>query len=74
MDTRDEQVHVTKEEARSGETPHVVRYVLAISLALVILALGAVWLFGTAKAPDNTGADADTARAVREAADKGSQQ
>jgi hypothetical protein len=34
----EEQVHVTKTEARAGTTPHIVRYVLGISLLLVILA------------------------------------
>lgn len=34
----EEEVHRTKTQARAGATPHVVRYILAISLALVILA------------------------------------
>lgn len=34
----DEDLHRTQTEARAGSTPHVVRYVLAISLALLILA------------------------------------
>ena len=34
----EEEVHRTETQARAGSTPHVVRYVLAISLALVILA------------------------------------
>jgi len=33
----DPPVHVTKTEARAGSTPHIARYVLAISLALVIV-------------------------------------
>ncbi len=32
-----EQVHVTKTEARAGTTPGVTRYVLGISLVLVIV-------------------------------------
>ena len=32
------EVHRTETEARAGSSPHVVRYVLAISLALLILA------------------------------------
>ena len=35
---QDDQVHLTKTEARAGTTPHVVRYVLAASLLLVVLA------------------------------------
>ena len=34
----EEEVHRTETQARAGSTPHIVRYVLAISLALVILA------------------------------------
>ncbi len=34
----DEEVHRTDTEARAGSSPHIVRYILAISLALVILA------------------------------------
>jgi hypothetical protein len=32
-----EQTHLTGEEARSGATPHMTRYILGISLVLVIL-------------------------------------
>jgi hypothetical protein len=38
--------HVTTTEARAGSTPHVVRYILPISLGLVIiifLALLFIW-------------------------------
>jgi hypothetical protein len=34
----DPETHRTRTEARAGSTPHVVRYILAISLALLILA------------------------------------
>jgi hypothetical protein len=34
----DPELHRTRTEARAGSTPHIVRYILAISLALVILA------------------------------------
>ena len=33
----DEQPHVTKTEARAGTTPHMSRYILPISLGLVIV-------------------------------------
>jgi hypothetical protein len=39
-----EEVHVDTDEARAGSTPHIVRYVLLISLALAILAMSAVWI------------------------------
>jgi hypothetical protein len=41
-----DEIHITTEEARGGSTPHIVRYMLAISLALAILALSAVWIIG----------------------------
>lgn len=31
--------HISTDDARAGATPHVVRYVLAISLALAVLAM-----------------------------------
>ena len=48
--------HISREEARSGATPHVTRYVLGISLALILVAfviLLATGFFDTAR----TGAD-----------------
>lgn len=39
-----DEVHVETDEARGGSTPHIVRYVLIISLALAILALSAIWI------------------------------
>jgi len=41
-----EEVHVTTEEARGGSTNMGMRYVLIISLALVIVALSAIWITG----------------------------
>jgi hypothetical protein len=38
----DEQ-HISTERARAGATPHVVRYVLAISIILAIIAMLAVY-------------------------------
>jgi hypothetical protein len=35
---QDEQ-HIATDDARAGSTPHIVRYVLAISLALAIIAM-----------------------------------
>ena len=32
-----EQIHLDGEEARAGATPHMTRYILAISLTLVIV-------------------------------------
>lgn len=35
----EQETHLPTEQARAGSTPHVVRYVLGISLALAILAM-----------------------------------
>jgi hypothetical protein len=35
----DEKQHIATEKARAGSTPHIVRYVLGISLALAIIAM-----------------------------------
>lgn len=73
METRKEEVHLDNVEARSGSTPGIVRYVLLISLALVIIALSAVWMTGALTTPD-TGGHADTERAVAEQRDEQPQQ
>ena len=41
----DDQIKVTAQDARAGETPHVTRYVLAISLTLVIVVFAALLFF-----------------------------
>lgn len=46
MHRNGDEVHLDMQEARSGDTPHIVRYVLAISLLLAILALSAIWITG----------------------------
>jgi len=46
MERIGEEVHIETDEARGGSTPHIVRYVLAISLALAILAMSAIWITG----------------------------
>lgn len=33
----DDRTHVTKTEARGGTTPHMTRYILPISVALVVI-------------------------------------
>jgi hypothetical protein len=38
-----EHTHVSEEQARAGDTPHKVRYVLGISLVLVLVAFVAVY-------------------------------
>lgn len=35
----EQEQHVSTEEARAGSTPHIVRYVLGVSLALAVIAM-----------------------------------
>jgi len=41
----EEKIEVTGQEARAGATPHVTRYVLGISLTLVIILFAALLIF-----------------------------
>ena len=59
MDRQNEEVHVTTDEARGGQTGMGVRYVLAITLVLAIAVLSALWLVG-ARGPAQSGQAADT--------------
>ena len=47
MDRQGEEVHLNTEEARGGKTGMGVRYVLAFSLALILIAFAAMWLLGS---------------------------
>ena len=46
MHKEGDEVHIDDVEASGGSTPHIVRYVLGISLALAIVALSAIWITG----------------------------
>ena len=46
MERQGEEIHISTEEARGGSTPHIVRYVLGISLLLAIVLLSLVWITG----------------------------
>jgi hypothetical protein len=48
MDRQGDEVHIRTTEARGGSTPHVVRYILVISLALLITAFAVIYLTGVA--------------------------
>ncbi|KQM48251.1 regulator [Sphingomonas sp. Leaf230] len=39
-----EPIHIDTEDARAGATPHMTRYILAISLVLVIVIFGFIIL------------------------------
>lgn len=47
MEREGDEVHVSEEEASGGTQPHIVRYVLGISLLLVTVLLSAVWIIGS---------------------------
>lgn len=47
MERQGDEVHVSQEEASGGAQPHIVRYVLGISLLLVVVLLSAVWIIGS---------------------------
>jgi hypothetical protein len=46
MERLGDEVHISTSEASGGSTPHIVRYVLAFSLLLAIVALSAIWITG----------------------------
>ena len=46
MERYDDKLLINTDDARGGSTPHIVRYVLGISLVLALLALSAVWIYG----------------------------
>ena len=39
-----EDIDLEQDRARAGSTPHIARYVLAISLVIAIIALSIVWI------------------------------
>lgn len=43
MEHQGNEIHVSTEEARGGRTMNVMRFVLAISILLAIVALALVW-------------------------------
>jgi hypothetical protein len=46
MEQRGDEAHITTTEASGGSTPHIVRYVLVISLFLAIGAMTLIWVTG----------------------------
>ncbi|MBB3860215.1 hypothetical protein GGQ88_001481 [Novosphingobium hassiacum] len=51
MEHQGEETHITTDEARGGEGLNVVRWVLAISLFLAIVALTIIWVTGAMTTP-----------------------
>jgi hypothetical protein len=54
MERQGDEIHLTQDEARAGSKTNTVRYILAISLALVIVAFAVIWLIGTHNAPQGS--------------------
>jgi len=46
MPTRGDEIDTEVDEVRAGSTPHIVRWVLAISLLAAIVLLTAIWVIG----------------------------
>ncbi len=63
MERQGDEIHITTDEARGGSTPHIVRYVLGISLLLAIAGLSAVWITGALNTPEPTPTTATATRA-----------
>lgn len=52
MERHGEEIHITTEEARGGRTTKIMRFVLAISVLLAIVALALVWVATSSSKPD----------------------
>lgn len=46
MERVGDEIHLNEEEASGGSRPHILRYILAISLLLVTVLLSIVWITG----------------------------
>ena len=47
MERHGDEVHVSQEEASGGVQPRIVRYVLLVSLLLVVVLMSAIWIIGS---------------------------
>ncbi len=47
MERQGDEVHVSQEEASGGSQPHVVRYVLGVSLVLIVVLMSLIWIIGS---------------------------
>ena len=47
MERQGDELHVSQEEASAGSQPHIVRYILAVSLLLIVVLMSAIWIFGS---------------------------
>ena len=42
----EQEIHKSTDDARAGTTPHIVRYVLTVSLLLALMAMAVLLLWG----------------------------
>lgn len=47
MERQGDEVHVSETEASGGVQPHIVRYVLGVSLLLIVILMSLVWIIGS---------------------------
>ncbi|GGO93362.1 hypothetical protein [Stakelama pacifica] len=47
MTDKDEEVHVDTDRARAGATPHMTRYILAISMVIIVIIFAVIVWSGT---------------------------
>ena len=47
MHREGEEVHLNEEEASGASKPHIVRYVLGVSLLLAVFLMSAIWIIGS---------------------------
>ena len=47
MERQGDETHVSEEEASGGTQPHIVRYILGISLLLVTALMSLIWIIGS---------------------------
>jgi len=47
VERQGDEVHVSQEEATGAVQPHVVRYVLGVSLLLVVVLMSLIWIVGS---------------------------
>jgi len=55
MERHGDETHIETDEARGGSTPHIVRWILAISLLAAIVLLSIIWITGAATRGDAEG-------------------
>lgn len=66
METKGNEIHVERNEARAGSTPGVVRYILAISLVLVVIAFAIIVMTGALSSNQHNDRQDDSQRALTE--------